>query len=414
MQVIYSKRKTHAKMNSELRALLHKHRQLHLIDHLLCNPLLEDDVFASFKELDRHSPISFESKATSCEQLLPFTHPLTFKERLPNIVSTYLRQKKIACIILAGGDGSRLGSSLPKGCFSLGLDNNKSLFEIHCSKLLSLKNKIQTSIPLLILTSKNNHFYTKKFFEENDFFGLEQSSVEFLVQPHLPFFKEDKSFFKNRDNFASGPNGNGVIFQLLQEFIKKNSTTEVFQIINVDNPLAYPIDLELLQMHLLMENELTLRCIPLSQPHQNVGRLYEKDGKIVIVDYTADPHYSTSLFGSINIFAFSKSFVLKVSDVKSLPLHWVKKTAKLTHDAYTYLKGELFITDAIGLSNKTTCIATNPNDYFAPLKSLEGQGNLHDAQQALLRKESMLCKGGFPFDPKLYYSQWDLQPVDSM
>ena len=405
-------------MDNHLFALLKKFDQLHLAKQLEMNPACHTEVLECFLELDGFTPLSFEKKHTRAN-LLSFNNPSNYQNQSSHIVPLHLKQKKIASVILAGGDGSRLGSSLPKGCFPFSLDQNRTLFEIHCSKLVSLKNKLQTSIPLIILTSKNNHLFTQKFFLENNFFGLEPSSVEFLVQPHLPFFKNQQAFFKNAQHFASGPNGNGVIFKLLKDVIENHPTIETFQVINIDNPLAYPIDLELLETHLINENQLTLRCIPLSKTHQNIGRLYKTPGnKILIVDYTDDAQNPGANFGSINIFAFSKNFILSICKENYLPLHWVQKNTKTLDcsnlkDQQTYLKGELFITDASAFSEKTSCLLTDPEKYFAPLKSLEGPGNLYQAQQAYKKKQESLCPTGCCFDPNLYYSSVDLQKIDA-
>ena len=97
-----------------------------------------------------------------------------------------IRDNKYAVVTMAGGQGTRLGHSGPKGTFDMGLPSHKSLFELLCENLKRARAKYGVVIPWYIMTSRENNEATVKFFKDNKFFGYPKESVKFFIQGELP------------------------------------------------------------------------------------------------------------------------------------------------------------------------------------------------------------------------------------
>ena len=97
-----------------------------------------------------------------------------------------LREGKVGAILLAGGQGTRLGFDKAKGMFNIGVTKTLYIFEQLIKNLMQVKHEAGVWIPLYIMTSKKNDVQTRTFFEEHDFFGYDSSYVKFFVQEMVP------------------------------------------------------------------------------------------------------------------------------------------------------------------------------------------------------------------------------------
>lgn len=274
---------------------------------------------------------------------------------------------RTGCILLAGGQGTRLGHLGPKGLFPIA---GKTLFEWACAK-------IPKEAPLAVMTSPLNHAETVAYFQAHNNFGLD---VSFFSQEMQPLCDDQR-----RPLILQAPNGNGNVFKafvkagLAEHFAKKG--IEFLSITYVENPLAEPFDPALITHTRREKAEVTIQCIERLEQYRSMGVLVQRGEQTEIVEYTElDPsqNYPFAYSGQL-IFDFA--FFCKMADV-ALPLHWVRKRV----DGRWLWKGEQFIFDALPYAASVRAVCVPHETSYAPLKSPE-----HIAEVEKRLKER-LCK----------------------
>ena len=78
-----------------------------------------------------------------------------------------IRKGKVGAVLLAGGQGTRLGFDKPKGMLNVGITKTLYLFECLINNIMAVVKQADAWIPLFIMTSEKNNDDTVNFFEEN-------------------------------------------------------------------------------------------------------------------------------------------------------------------------------------------------------------------------------------------------------
>ena len=135
----------------------------------------EDSLRRSCVQLEENNVERVGPEFTYSVPELKENEPEEFKD-LYNLGLEKIKKGRVTCVILAGGMGSRLGYNHPKGMYNIGLPSQKSIFQILAERFLKAQmlahetDKLTASCQkckLIIMTSKDNHHETVKFFKDH-------------------------------------------------------------------------------------------------------------------------------------------------------------------------------------------------------------------------------------------------------
>lgn len=319
------------------------------------------------------------------------------------IGSELLSKGEVGCLIVAGGQGTRLRINGPKGMFPVTLIKKKSLFELLAHKVIAAGNLAGKQLPIAIMTSPANHDQTIDFFTTHKYFGLKPEQVHFFQQAVLPMLdNKGNLFLETPFSIAEGPDGNG---SALSEFVKKGiwekwskKGIKYVNFIQIDNALADPFDGELVGYHYLHQADVTLKCTERNSPTENVGMIVSVDGKPQVVEYTEmDPQERASALhrcANLSMFCLSMGFIKSLEHFQ-MPLHLAHKSVKyldkhgLTEQATepNAWKYEKFIFDILPAAKKVEALLYPREHCFAPLKNLSGRDSLITVQESLQNRD---------------------------
>lgn len=335
-----------------------------------------------------------------------------------------LKQGAMGCLLVAGGQGTRLGFEGPKGCYPISLIKKKSLFQLFAEKTLAASQFAGRPLQLAIMTSPQNDLATKGFFEEHRYFGLNRDQIDFFMQGELPFLDNEATpLLDSSGRFVKGPDGNGrALKYFVESGIWQRWKKLGIRFVNfnlVDNALADPFDTKLLGFHQNSGADLTIKCVH-REKGEKVGLLIETESGLRVLEYSEAPEevfdnlaYSLA---NISIFCLNIDFV-KEASAEELPLHRAYKKAGRA----MAWKFEYFIFDILPFAKKIAVLICPKNSCFAALKTVDGPDGIAATQDKLLANDRKIlqeitgCSAPttpFELSPEFYYpaskllSQW--------
>jgi UDP-N-acetylglucosamine/UDP-N-acetylgalactosamine diphosphorylase len=320
-----------------------------------------------------------------------------------------LRAGKVAAILVAGGQGTRLKFEHPKGMYPLGPVSDASLFQMLCEQLLARSRRAECSIPYYVMTSDATHEETVAYFAENEYFGLPPNDVQFFSQGNMPAVDAEtgRLLLAEPGQLALSPDGHGGLLGGLQTANLLNEMEErgieYLYYHQVDNPLAIVCDPAYLGWHFEYGAEVSTKVVAKTCPEDKMGVAVDVDGVTQIIEYSDLPpevaarrtaENELELWaGSTAIHIFNRDFLQRMlNGAWELPFHIAHKAVEhhlpdqgiVTPPEPNAYKFERFIFDILPQSSKALIVEADRTREFNPLKNASGVHSPDDVRRSLV------------------------------
>jgi UDP-N-acetylglucosamine/UDP-N-acetylgalactosamine diphosphorylase len=316
-----------------------------------------------------------------------------------------IKNGKVGCVLLAGGQGSRLGFNKPKGMFNIGVDRELYIFECLINNLLDVVKEAGAFVPLFIMTSADNDRDTRVFLAEHNYFGYDADHISFFIQEQLPTVDtEGKLMLSDKGVVSTAPNGNGgwyasMIRSGISETLEKRGI-EWLNVFAVDNVLQRMADPCFIGAVIESGKQSGAKVVAKAAPDERVGVMCLEDGRPSIVEYyemtdemieRRDENGVLSYnWGVILNYVFHVNRLNDIIDMR-LPLHRAFK--KIKHidgngnvvepaepNAYKF---ETLVLDMVKLQDSCLAYEVDRKKEFAPVKNKEGVDSVDTARELL-------------------------------
>ncbi len=346
-----------------------------------------------------------------------------------------LQEGKVGCLVLSGGQGTRLRFPEAKGLFPITLIHGKSLYQLVAEKILAASERAERSLPVAFMTSTLNDEEVQRAFVEHHRFGLEEKQCFFFSQGNYPALDDQGNLFlEGPATVSEGPNGNGgalsafVESEIFSQWVEQG--VRYVHVIQIDNPLADPFDAEMIGLHEENGFDAVLKATEREDSEEKVGLIVEQDRKIIVKEYfeispldrDKRDQENTLFYRHANLtnMTLAMDFIKLAHNKGALPLHQAKKwlqwwvpAQKDQAKAIQANKYEMFLFDVLQRATTGVGVLLAPRERcFAPLKNTTGRDGILHVQEALEKRDRIVYQEvtkkeppdqPFELDPWFYY-----------
>ncbi len=353
-------------------------------------------------------------------------HPQFTRPEAEAAACRLLDAGRLGVVLVAGGQGTRLGFPQPKGMFPIGPVSGASLFQILCEKVVALSRRHRVRLPLYLMTSPATHEETVAYLAARDRFGLAEEDLHIFCQGTMPAVDEatGRVLLEAPGRVARSPDGHGGMLAALVrggllEAMRSRGIEQLFYL-QVDNPLARIGAPDFLGYHLLAGSEMSTMVVAKRTPADRVGNVASIDGQVRVIEYSdlpaeaaerrADDGSLVLWAGNTAIHLISTAFLDRMAhQADSLPFHLARKKVpywsqgKLVEsERPNAIKFERFIFDLLPQAAGALVVEVDEATDFAPVKNAPGEAR--DTPELVQRQmvalhTAWLAAAGVAVDP---------------
>ena len=300
------------------------------------------------------------------------------KEELQKLGEQLIKNDQYAVVTMAGGQGTRLGFSGPKGTYKLDIgEKGKYIFEILADNLKKSK-KLYNMLPYwYIMTSSENNKQTIEFFEEHNYFEYNREKVKFFKQANIPMLTKEGKLVLENNKIKTASDGNGGVFLALnkEKMIDdmKSNNIKLAYLCGVDNIMVNAIDPIFIGLTLKQNMQIASKSVHKAYPEEKVGVFCKRNGKPSIVEYIELSEKMRNernkngelVYGEAN----TLSHLLSVEAIEKVANQNLKYHLAIKNDLYKF---EKFYFDAFPYLDDMLVMRVKREEEFAPIKNKEG------------------------------------------
>ncbi len=306
----------------------------------------------------------------------------------------------IGVLLVAGGQGTRLGFDKPKGTYAIGPVSGSSLLQILIEKILARSRVSGMRIPLYLMTSPATHEPTLEYLSSQENFGLPADDLRVFCQGTMPAVDATtgRLLLEEKHALAVSPDGHGGMLAALAASgcladIRGRGLRQLFYC-QVDNPLVQMCDPEFLGYHLLAGAELSTQVVCKHTSRDKVGNVVAIDGKLRIIEYSDLNPLDDEIVerrtaegqpvfwaGNTAIHVFDVALLERTAQSGGgLPFHAAKKAVphidaagrRVQPREPNAVKFERFIFDLLPEARSAIVVEVDEAEAFAPVKNAPG------------------------------------------